>query len=262
MRQLLPLLVAVSMLASCVPNRKIQLLQKGDVNQKNLKRNEVVRTYAVDTFSYKVQPNDIVSIRFESLSSKELDFFNRNINNQVGVQQQAAGFLLMGELVDEFGEVSLPVLGKVKVAGYTVFQLQDSIQKMASKYVESPVVRVRLLNFRITVLGEVRAEGTITLGNNRVSVLEALGLAGGLGDLADRSNVKLIRQKGGNVEVQYLNLLEEDFINSPYYYVTQGDVLIVPPLKQRPFRNYFGQNLGLFVSSLSVLLLTINLLQN
>lgn len=246
-------------LGSCVPNRKVTMLQKDDLNINGLPKDSIVRTYAIDTFQYKVQPNDILSIRFQSLTPEEFDFFAGSGQLQQGANLAQGGALILGELVDENGEISFPVVGKVKVAGFSIFEIQDRLQKIANDYVESPLVKVRLLNYRITVLGEVAKEGTVTMTNNRVSMLEAIGMAGGLGELADRSNVKLIRQKGGRTEVQYLNLLDEDFFNSPYYYVYQNDVLIVPPLKQRPFRRYFGTNLSLVVSTISLLLLAINL---
>jgi len=254
------LLVGLIFLCSCVSNKKVILLQKNDVNVKNLPKDSIVRTYAVDTFQYKIQSNDILSIRFESLSPKELDFFSQN-TSAGGVNLAQGNALLIGELVDEKGEVPFPVVGKVKVAGLTVFEVQEKLQQLANAYIESPNVKVRLLNYRITILGEVLKEGIVPLANNRASILEAIGIAGGLSDIADRKNIKLIRQKGGKTEVQYINLLDEDFMRSPYYYVYQNDILIVPPLRQRSFRKYFGPNLALFLSAISVLLLTITILK-
>lgn len=248
------------LLSSCISNQKVVLLQKDDVNVKSLPIDFTVRTYSIDSFQYKIQSNDILYIRFESLTPKEFDFFSSPTSQQ-NVSITGANALVFGELVDEKGEIPFPVIGKLKVSGFTVFQIQENLQQVAKQYIESPVVKVRLINYRITILGEVLKEGLIPLGNNRVSMLEALGLAGGLGELADRSSIKLIRQRDGKTEVQYLNLLDENFINSPYYYVYQNDVLIVPPLKQRPFRKYFGQNLALVVSSLSLLLLALNLMK-
>jgi polysaccharide export outer membrane protein len=245
--------LVVTAVSSCVTNKKYQMLQKDDVNKPDPVMDSVMRRYDVDRFDYKVQTNDIVNVRFESLTSKEYDFLASHTPTQNNVQ--VGGALMMGDLVDENGEIPFPVVGKVKVGGFTVFQIQDNLQSLADKYLESPIVKVRLLNYRITFLGEMNREGVVTLNNNRVTFLEAVALAGGMSDLADKTAVKLIRQKGGRVEVVYLNVLDENFVLSPYYYVYQNDIIMVPPLKQRPFRKYFGQNLALVLSSLSLLLI-------
>lgn len=223
----------------------------------------VVRDYRIDLFNYRLQTNDIIDVDFKSLTPKEFDIFSKNelpMGQAFNINQ--GGALLIGHLVDERGEIPLPVIGKVRVAGLTVFEAQDTLQMIANKYLESPTVKVRLLNYRYTILGEAVRQGTIVLANNQVTLLEAIGQAGGLTDMADRSKVKVVRQKGADVEVQYINLLDEDFIKSPYYYINQNDIIIVPALKQRPYQTYFGKNLALFISSLSLLLIVVGLLKS
>lgn len=261
-RRLIFLVLLAAVGVGCVTNKKYVLLQKDDVNRDDMPVDSVVRSYTPVQYEYKIQAEDILSVKFESLTPKDFDFLNLNEvpqNSNINLAQGSA--LLIGELVDHNGEIPFPFLGKVKVSGLTVFEIQDKLQQIADQYLDSPVVKVRLINFRFTVLGEVNREGTITVMNNRVTILEALGLAGGMTDLAERSRVKLLRQQNGKTDIMYLDLLKEDFINSPNYYLHQNDVLIVASLKQRPYRKYFGQNLALVVSSLSLLLLTINLIQ-
>lgn len=248
--------------SSCVTNKKYVLLQKDDVNKKDLPKDTVVRTYDLKMYEYRIQPEDNLSVRFESLTPEEFDIFNRSIQGNTNFNLTQGNALLIGELVDPNGEISYPVIGKVKVAGLTVYEAQDKLQKLADEYLKSPVVKVRLINFRFTILGEVKQEGTVTLPNNRVNYIEAIGLAGGLTDLADKRNIKLIRQVNGKAEVRYIDLLDEDFVNRPEYFVYQNDILIVPSLRQRPYQTYFGKNLSLFISSLSLFLITITLINS
>jgi polysaccharide export outer membrane protein len=249
----------VLILFSCVPNKKYVVLQKADVHKTDMLRDSTLRSYNADTFQYKVQPQDILSIRFQSLTAEEFDFLGVTNTQMGGIA--FGGPLLFGDLVDENGEVPFPVVGKVRVGGLTVFEIQDKLQRLADQYLESPSVKVRLLNFRVTVMGEVLREGTITINNNRATMLEVITLAGGLGELADRSKIKVIRQAGTQVDIQYVNVLDENFISSPYYYAHQNDILVVPPLRQRAFRKYFAGNVSLVVSTISLGLLIYNLSQ-
>lgn len=253
-------------LASCVPNRKYTYVQQNDVRKTDMPRDTVVRQYAMNIEEYKIQPLDILSIRIESLTPEDYDFITKlyPIVDQMGGGGGSGGSTgaqnsINGFLVDNTGHIEFPVAGKLKFAGLTVFEAQEMLRKSFLPYLKDPVARIMLMNFRFTVLGEVVQEQLVLSRNTRISVMEAIGMAGGLGELADRSKVKVIRQVGAQAEVFYVNLLEEDLLQNKYFYIQQNDIIVVPPLKQRPFRLYWQQNLSLFVSTVSVILLVVNL---
>ncbi|MGF1639258.1 MAG: polysaccharide biosynthesis/export family protein [Cyclobacteriaceae bacterium] len=253
------------LLFSCVSNKKIQYLQSDEDNsgrRSSIPVDTVLKKYDLIPFTYKLQHEDALSVKISSLTPEEYDFFSLGAlqgGNMMGGGQMMMGGALQGYLIDVDGNIEFPVVGKVKVSGLTIYEVEKKIQDIAREYLEEPMVRVRLLNFRFTVLGEVNGERTLATFNNRVSVPEAISLAGGIAEMGDRSRIKIIRQHGDVASVHYINLLSEDFFNSPYYYVNQNDIIIVPPLKQRSFRRYWAQNVSIVVSTLSLLILLLNL---
>lgn len=258
--------VASIIFSACVPNRKLVYLQDDDLKRrKEIPKDTVLRVHRLAIKEYRIQPLDILNINFETLSDENdaFDFLAKLSPQQRsgGGGSSAGNPALTGIIVNSEGIIEYPVLGKIPLKGLTLFQAQDSIRKIAAQYVPDVVVRVRMLNFRFTILGEVNGESTVTSNNTRLTMMEAIGLAGGLSELADRSHVKVIRQKGENSEVFYLNLLDEDLVESPNYFVQQNDVIVVPPLKQRPFRRYFSTNLAVVTSALSFGLFIITLYQ-
>jgi polysaccharide biosynthesis/export protein len=249
--------VALITFNACVPAKKLMYLQKEDELKKRseIPKDTILRVHPLNIQEYRIQPLDNISVQFETLSDENdaFDFLSK-LSPQVraggGTSGNAGG--MGGIIVNIEGNIEFAVLGSIKVAGLTIFQAQDSIRAVASQYIPDVIVRVRMLNFRFTVLGEVNGESTVISTNTRLTMMEAIGLAGGLGELADRSHVKVIRQNGNNAEIFYVNLLKEEYLESKYYYVQQNDVLIVPPLKQRTFRRYFTSNLAIITTTISV----------
>jgi polysaccharide export outer membrane protein len=254
--------VLVLLLSACVPNRKIVYLQKDDLKHRDeIPKDTILRSHALKIQEYRIQPLDILSITFETLSTENdaFDFLSKLNVNSGSSGNSSSGAMMNGILVDTKGEIDYPVLGRIPVGGLTLFEAKDSIQKKASQFLPDVVVRVRMLNFRYTLLGEVNGEGTISSNNARLTMMEAIGLGGGLSELADRSHVKVLRQSGDSTKVFYVNLLNEDYVESPYYFVQQNDVIIVPPLRQRPFRRYFTNNLSIITTTISFMVLIITL---
>lgn len=251
--------VALIVFNACVPAKRLVYLQKNDElkKRKEIVTDSILREHKLSIREYRIQPLDILSVSFETLSDENdaFDFLSKLTLRQGRVGGGTTGAAANGIVVNTEGKIEFAVLGAIKVAGLTIFEAEDSIRVIASKFIPDVIVRVRMLNFRFTVLGEVNGERTVVSPTTRLTMMEAIGQAGGLGEFADRSRVKVLRQNGDSVEIFYVNLLKEEYLESPYYYVQQNDVLIVPPIKQRTFRRYFTGNLGIITSTISFVLL-------
>lgn len=219
---------AITILCSCGSTKNVPYFQDISLAPQSELANTAKFTEPV------IQTDDILSV-----SVFTIDPTTNMVVNQVGSQAISSGSTsslgatpqTAGFLVDKNGEIDLSLIGKVKVAGLTTFQTRDLIKEKASVVYNNPNVQIRFANFKVTVLGEVARPASYVIPNEKVSVLDALGLAGDLTIYGRRENVTLIRENGGKKEFARLNLNSKEIFNSPYYYLKQNDVLYVEPNK-------------------------------
>lgn len=177
-----------------------------------------------DTFKAKLKIGDIVSVYVSTLDPLVTQPYNLIIQSGNGGQ-------LIDYLIDVEGNIDYPVLGKIKLVGLTVEEAKDLFKKKFSEgqLLKDPVVMVRVLNFRITVAGEVRSPGVYPVSGERVSILEALGMAGDLTIKGRRDNILVIRDFNGTKTYTRIDLTNKEVFNSPVYYLTQNDYVYVEP---------------------------------
>lgn len=244
--------------ASCVPNRKITMLQgpRPDESPKLYSKREISTNYQTAINTYLLREGDLLDVKISTMTPAEFNPFidaDRTIVPGSGYQQSGQFVSPQGYYVSSEGSLELPLLGKIHVMGLTMEQAEQIIADSVRKYLDGPVVRLKLLNFRVTVLGEVNNESTVLATENRFSLLQALASAGGASEFGDLSRVKIVRTNDGETMVFYANLLTEDFLASPFYYLEPNDVIIVPPLGQRPYLKYVSPNLSIFATAISLL---------
>ena len=196
---------------------------------------------------------DVLDINVSALNPESVAIFKRN-NGNIQANRQPELIKLQGYLVNDEGYIEFPVLGKVKAAGLSTNDLADRIKEGVSVYVKNPSVNVRLANYKITLLGEVARPGTYTVLEERIDILQAIGLAGDLTINANRRSVQLIRRTDNKVEEISLNLIEGDLLSSPYYYLKQNDVLYFAPNTAKVKSSGLIGNAGTFASVLSLVL--------
>jgi polysaccharide biosynthesis/export protein len=179
----------------------------------------------------KIQKNDWLSIQVYSMSTRP-DISDAMFNlptSQSGVQ--TGGFL-----VDAYGNIEYPRLGTIHTEGLTKQELAGEIKKRLTQPKEllrDPTIIIRFLSYRITLLGQVGHEGVVNVPGERINILEAIGLAGGITDYGQKDKVKIIREINGKREIGYIDLSTKDIFKSPYYYLMQNDIIVVEPTKQK-----------------------------
>ncbi len=242
------ILTAVSLL-SCATKKEILYFQ--DANALN-------NTDIQKAFEPLIEQNDILYISISSIDELIVKPFNRQTGLEGTIDNNNPG--LQGYLVNHEGAINFPVLGILAVTGKSRSEVEAMLKTRLLEYVKDVVVDVRIMNFKITVLGEVNKPGVYTVKNERVTLPEALGLAGDLSEDGSRTNIIVIREEAGKRIVANIDLTKTDFFASDFYFLKQNDVVYVEPSLKGVKKSGFIPSIPALLSLFTIVLSTVIIL--
>ncbi|WP_313803763.1 polysaccharide biosynthesis/export family protein [Flavobacterium sp.] len=246
---------------SCIPNKELVYLQ----NKNN--DSTMVAIQAIASKPYRLQINDILTIKVKALDQKLVDMFNPS-EVQGAQMQSEQGIYFNGFTVDDHGNIRIPVLGEVNVLGFTTEEVRLKIEKrFLEEYFRKEAnifVTVKLSGLRYTVNGEVGSPGTKMLYQDRATVLDAVANSGDITITGNRKEVMIIRQYPHGSEIHSIDLTDVKAMQSPYYYLQPNDYIYVKPLKQKSWGTGTTgtQSVATIISALSLVTTTFLLLRN
>ncbi|HMM11485.1 MAG TPA: polysaccharide biosynthesis/export family protein [Bacteroidales bacterium] len=248
--RLILLAFATMAVIACVPQKKmLYLQQEADNAGKTHFENE-------RALSYLVQPGDNLIIRVVSLDDRMSALFNPMDRTQnVGYSDQTV--FLNSYTVDERGQIDFPLAGKITVQNLTTEQIKERLKEVLDIYLKETVIIVKLVNFNLTVLGEVRRPGQYKVYQSEINIFEAIAMSGDLTEFADRSEVVIVRQTKTGSEIITVNLEKASILSSDYYYLKPNDIIYVRPLKIKQF-GFATFPYSLIFTTISTALLLIN----
>ena len=236
------LLAIACVVVSCTSSKKVVYFQDSQDFETIVTENR---------FEPKFKVDDVISIYVATLNPEASAPFNLTIGVAANGQSESLDYI-----VDKNGDIEFPVIGKVNVLGLSPEELKVDLKERLSSYLKDPIINVRLRNFTVTVLGEVRSPGTYPIIGEQVTILEALGLAGDLTIKGKRENVMVIRDFDGVKVYNRLDLTSKDVMNSPAYYLTQNDVVYVEPNKSAAVASSLDNRTTIALSLLSLIVTT------
>ena len=257
-RNMIACLVTIFLFASCQSYKKVPYLQDAEVVEQTVQQENL--------YDAKIMPKDLLTIVVSCTSPELAVPFNLTVATPASVAAGNTQLItqptLQPYLVDNEGKINFPVLGELKVGGLTKKEAEQLIVEKLKPYIkETPIVTVRMVNYKISVIGEVARPGTFTINNEKVNLLEALAMAGDMTVWGLRDNVKLIREGAdGKQEIVTLDLNKAETILSSYYWLQQNDIVYVTPNKAKARNSDIGNSTSLWFSATSILVSLASLL--
>lgn len=232
---------------SCASRQDVVYYQ--NINNLNSKTN-------ANNYEIKIQADDLLMIIVSADDPEVVIPFNLKTysvsnNNKLDITRGQETVQLY--LVDQSGNIEFPVLGKLKVNGLTRTEVLALLQEKIQMYVKNATINLRIMNFKISLQGEVNLPGTYPVSSERVTLIEALSMAKDLTIYGRRDNILVIRESNGVKSYNRVDITKADFINSPFYYLSQNDVVYVEPNKTRVNSSAVGPNTSVIISAVSIL---------
>lgn len=253
MKRFFVLICILLIATSCAPKKNLIYMQNIDQTLSQQQNSD---------FQPVIQPDDLLLIIISGDNPETSSPFNlityAGIDNSSELAQ--GGVRFQSYLVNAEGAIDMPILGRVVLGGLNKLQAIEKIKSLLKEYITNPIVNFRIINYKVSVLGEVANPGTFQLQTERITLPEAISRAGDLTIYGDRKNVLVIREENGKKVYKYIDLTNADFINSPYYYLDQNDVVYVNPNKTKINSSVIGPNVTVGISAVSLLITIIALL--
>lgn len=243
---------ASQFISSCVPFKKTVLLR-----EPKDKYSSSLDSYQNNLKEYRLQPFDIIDLTFNEKDPNLKQLLETDINRN-NFFNTPSGLYVNGFRVNQDSTIDVFNIGKIKVGGMTLEKAQEEIRKRLKEIFPYAEVNVKLVSFKISVLGEVNNPGFHFVFNEKFSLLDAISLAGGTSDYANVTRVKVIRNQGNHTQVYKLNLAEDKVLTAENFYVWPHDIIYVEPLKSKPVNTTFKQ-ITPILSVISVLATVVNI---
>jgi len=208
-----------------------------------------------------IRPNDMLVINVSAADMEVAMPFNLLMPAR-NLQEANSSFNreIQAYIVNNDGTIEFPVLGTMEVGGLTRQELIQKLKEEIGKHIVNPIINVRITNYKVTVLGEVNRPGTYPIGDERITLLEAIGMAGDMNIYGRRDNVIVIRENEGIKEYKIIDITKSDFLQSDYYYLQQNDVVYVQPNGPQIQASAYNRNISAYVSISSLLISVILLI--
>jgi polysaccharide biosynthesis/export protein len=248
-------LVAILVFGSCTSQKELMYLS-------NLDTTSTQQFFPLERPSYRIQYQDILYVDIFTMSPEMNALLNPNSGpSSYNTYRDNSNIYIYGYTVSDSGNVSIPIIGDVKVVGLTIDEVKTAVEESAKQYLKDAVINVKLLSFKFTVMGEVNRPGSYTNFNNQLTVLDAIGMAGDISDYGNRRHVLVLRPAKQGTFTYHIDLQDKYVLQSEGYFLLPNDIVVVEPVKSKPTKlniPTYTLIISTTLSTISTLILLLN----